>query len=146
MQLLNFFRTPIHSWLESQFKKKTLKNDAISALHRREGNNFYAKKNLVKSLQFYTKSLCFATPHSKESGLALANRSAVLFEMREYQLCLKDIELCFKTNYPTDLKPKIYLRRTECYYELNQEESLNKCIQEVFNFLETENIVDKGNE
>ncbi|XP_044254997.1 SET and MYND domain-containing protein 4-like [Tribolium madens] len=135
--------TRIYSWLENQFKNKTVKNNTISALHRREGNNFYAEKNLIKSFDCYTKSLRFAIPYSKEYGLALANRSAVSFELKEYHNCLKDIELCFKSNYPTDLKPKIYIRKAECYYELNEKESLNQCISEVFHFLETENVVEK---
>lgn len=74
------------SWLETQFKNKTGKNDSLSTIYRQEGNKCYAKKDLLKSLEFYTRSLCCATPNGKEYGLALANRSAVSFEMKEFEV------------------------------------------------------------
>lgn len=80
------FRSPVESWLESQFKSKVKKDDRLSIFFRKEGNKCYARKDLLKSLEFYTKSLCYATPGSREYGLALANRSAVSFEMKEYEV------------------------------------------------------------
>lgn len=80
------FRSPVDSWLESQFKNKTKKDDNLSTFYRQEGNKCYARKDLLKSLEFYTKSLCCATPNSREYGLALANRSAVSFEMKEFEV------------------------------------------------------------
>lgn len=82
----DIFRSPIDSWLETQFKNKTEKDDALSTFYRQEGNKYYARKNLLKSMEFYIKSLCFATPNGKEYGLALANRSAVFFEMEEFEV------------------------------------------------------------
>lgn len=63
-----------------------IKDDGLSTYYRKEGNKCYARKDLVKSLEYYTKSLCCATPNSREYGLALANRSAVSFEMKEYEV------------------------------------------------------------
>lgn len=83
---LVIFRSPVESWLESQFKSKLKKDDRLSIVYRKEGNKCYARKDLLKSLEFYTKSLCCATPGSREYGLALANRSAVSFEMKEYEV------------------------------------------------------------
>lgn len=135
--------SPVDSWLETQFKNKVQKDDTLSTYYRQEGNKCYARKDLLKSLEFYTKSLCCATPNGREYGLALANRSAVSFEMKEYENCLRDIELCFKTNYPKDLKPKIYLRKADCFFEVGQKENLDKCIQESLKFLHAEDLPDK---
>ncbi|CAG9864473.1 unnamed protein product [Phyllotreta striolata] len=131
----NLDLSPVDSWLENQFKDKIVKDDRLSLYYRKEGNKCYAQKNLLKSLEFYTKSLCTATPGSKEYGLALANRSAVSFEMKEYENCLKDIDLCFNTYYPVDLKPKIYFRKADCFFETGQTENFEKCINEIQRFL-----------
>ncbi|CAH0547824.1 unnamed protein product [Brassicogethes aeneus] len=133
----------IENWLEVQFKTKTLKNDKLSTVYRQEGNKCYARKDRLKSLEFYTKSLCSATTNGKEYGLALANRSAVSFEMGEYENCVRDIDLCFETNYPKDLKPKIYIRKAECYIFLGQKENLKECINAMQDFVVKENISGK---
>ncbi|XP_030763066.1 SET and MYND domain-containing protein 4-like [Sitophilus oryzae] len=133
----------VDSWLETQFKNKVKKDNSMSTFYRQEGNKCYARKDLLKSLEFYTKSLCCATPNGREYGLALANRSAVSFEMKEFENCIRDIDLCFKTNYPRDLKPKIYLRKAECYFEIGQKDDLDKCINEALEFLSTQNISEK---
>ncbi|KAL1516683.1 hypothetical protein ABEB36_000563 [Hypothenemus hampei] len=135
--------SPVESWLEIKFKTKVQKDDSLSTFYRQEGNKCYARKDLLKSLELYTKSLCFATVNSREYGLALANRSAVSFEMKEFQNCLRDIDLCFKTSYPKDLWPKIYLRKAECYWEMGLQENLDKCIQEALIYLNKENISEK---
>ncbi|XP_019867309.1 SET and MYND domain-containing protein 4 [Aethina tumida] len=142
-QFYNLDLSEIENWLQAQFKNKTLKDDKLSTVYRQEGNKYYARKDRLKSLEFYTKSLCSATPNGKEYGLALANRSAVSFEMGEYENCVRDINLCFKTNYPTDLKPKIYIRKAECYIYLGQKENLEQCISEMYNFISSANIPGK---
>ncbi|KAH1003901.1 SET and MYND domain-containing protein 4 isoform X1 [Dendroctonus ponderosae] len=136
--------SPVDSWLETQFKNKIGKDDSLSTIYRQEGNKCYAKKDLLKSLEFYTRSLCCATPNGKEYGLALANRSAVSFEMKEFESCLRDIELCFQSNYPKDLRPKVYIRKAECLYESGQQSNLEKCIREALKFLNGTKIVDKN--
>ncbi|KAJ8910841.1 hypothetical protein NQ315_015576 [Exocentrus adspersus] len=63
--------------------------------------------------------------------------------MKEFENCLKDIDLCFTTDYPTDLKPKIYFRKAECYFETGQKDNLEKCLRETYDFLISNNIGDK---
>jgi len=78
----------VDSWLQTQFENKVEKDDTLSTFYRQEGNKCYARKELLKSLELYTKSLCCATPNGQEYGLALANRSAVSFEMREFSVLI----------------------------------------------------------
>ncbi|XP_066256363.1 SET and MYND domain-containing protein 4-like [Euwallacea similis] len=142
-QFYSFDLSPINSWLKTHFQNKVLKDDTQSVQFRQEGNQCYARKELVKCLQLYTKSMCFATLNSKEYGLALANRSAAFLELKEYRDCITDIELCFKSNYPKQLRPKVYMRKAECYIEMGQKDDLNKCIYEALKFLRNESIPDK---
>lgn len=93
-----YSRSEIENWLQAQFKNKTLKDDKLSTVYRQEGNKYYARKDRLKSLEFYTKSLCSATPNGKEYGLALANRSAVSFEMGEYEVSLYICLICLYFN------------------------------------------------
>ncbi|KAJ8981287.1 hypothetical protein NQ317_004023 [Molorchus minor] len=44
--------SPVDSWLESQFKAK---DDNLSTFYRQEGNKCYARKDLLKSLEFLYK-------------------------------------------------------------------------------------------
>lgn len=49
------------------------------------GNKLYAnKKYFRRSIEFYTKSLNFAEFNGEAYSLALANRSAVFFELKDY--------------------------------------------------------------
>ncbi|VEN37449.1 unnamed protein product [Callosobruchus maculatus] len=140
----NLDLSPVDSWLETHFINRIEKDDKTSIQYRKEGNKYYASKDLVKSLEYYTKSICNATVGGREYSLALANRSAVTFEMREYENCLRDIELCLKADYPTALKPKIYFRKAECYLATSQKENFEKCIFEVADLLHnTHTYIDK---
>nr|CAI5865838.1 unnamed protein product [Callosobruchus analis] len=139
----NLDLSPVDSWLESHFINKVEKDDKVSIQYRKEGNKYYACKDLVKSLEYYTKSICNATLNGREYSLALANRSAVTFEMREYENCLKDIELCLKADYPTALKPKIYFRKAECFLAMSQKENFEKGILEITDLLCNALIDDK---
>lgn len=57
-------------------------------------------------------------------SILLANRSAVLFEMKQYKECLLSIEYALKIgNYPKKLLYKLYLRKAKCYSELENFES-----------------------
>lgn len=61
--------------------------DNTKSIHiRKQGNVFYKNKSLKKSLQLYNSSICYAPVSSEEYFLALANRSAVTFEMGKYEV------------------------------------------------------------
>ncbi|CAH1968869.1 unnamed protein product [Acanthoscelides obtectus] len=136
-QFYNLDLSPIDSWLESHFINIIEKDDKTSTHYRKEGNKCYARKDLVKSLKYYTKSVCNATPGNREYALALANRSAVILEMGAYENCLRDIEHCLKADYPNELKPKIHFRKAECYLASNQKEYFEKCVAELDDLLGT---------
>lgn len=62
------------------------KNEDLAQLFRNQGNTCYKKKELEKSFQQYTYSLTVAGYGGTQYALALSNRSAVLFEMKEFEV------------------------------------------------------------
>jgi tetratricopeptide (TPR) repeat protein len=85
---------------------------------RDEGNKFFKAKNFRNSIQLYTESLSWApfpTDVCDQSiSLAFANRSASLFQLAEYQMCLEDISCALRYGYPNELRYKLYDRRGQC--------------------------------
>lgn len=76
---------------KSETKSKTL---------RGEGNSFYSARKFFDALLKYNESLCYAGPGSENLGHAFANRSAVYFEMKLYENCLRNIQLARDNFYP----------------------------------------------
>jgi SET and MYND domain-containing protein 4 len=75
-----------------EFHKHVPKHDEYAERFRICGNKCYQKRDFYGALECYNNSLCLA---KSESNLALAysNRSAVYFEVQEYQHCLENIRL-----------------------------------------------------
>ncbi|NXP51754.1 SMYD4 protein, partial [Heliornis fulica] len=53
-------------------------------------------------------------PGSPEVSVCFANRSAALFHLGRFQLCLEDIARAESQGYPDRLLPKVLLRKAEC--------------------------------
>ena len=51
-------------------------------------------------------------------ALALANRSAALVHLKEYNLAVRDIQLALQSGYPDNQKHKLYDRLGYCYQQL----------------------------
>ena len=103
----------------------------------------YQKNRLQEALDLYTQSICLAPhpppPHSfvfqniggdhedgigghqhEELALGYANRSAVLFQMKEYELCIRDITRAFDNSYPNNLMYKLFERKARCLKALKE--------------------------
>lgn len=87
-------------------------NDKSEAL-RKEGNELYSQRKFFKALLKYNESLCFAEPGSDNIGHAYANRSAVYFETRLYEKCLRNIEKA-KSSYPESCFEALNKRAEKC--------------------------------
>ncbi|XP_068215695.1 SET and MYND domain-containing protein 4-like [Palaemon carinicauda] len=126
-----------HSCLDPEVPPSR-KSKSESERLRGEGNKAFQKKNLSEALKHYNLSILVA-PHppldcegeiinspAVENGevtdennyealpLGYANRSAVLFELKQYEECLKDIERAFQYGYPESLQNKLVKRREGC--------------------------------
>lgn len=90
------------------------KNDAVSLQKRQQGNALFTNRKWVEAIEKYNEGLCYAKPGSQTVSLAYANRSAVFFHLKQFDRCLKDIELAKKSGYPADLRQKLDKRKADC--------------------------------
>lgn len=81
---------------------------------RSAGNKLYVERSFFDALLKYNESLCHAETGSEAVGLAFANRSAVFFEMKLYDRCLRNIELAKSNGYPEKNFPILDKRATKC--------------------------------
>ncbi|XP_012553650.2 SET and MYND domain-containing protein 4 [Hydra vulgaris] len=100
---------------------------------RNLGNRQYGNYQLLDALRSYSVSISLAEYNSKELALAYGNRSAVLFETKEYNICKADINAALMSKFPCEKKYKLYERLGKCYIKLlfydKAVDALNLCIQ-----------------
>lgn len=75
--------------------KDDIKADGI----RKQGNNFYVRKAFKESCEYYSKGLSFATYKSELYGTILANRSAALFMLNQYEVSITRFVLLLVTRF-----------------------------------------------
>lgn len=71
-----------------QLKNKQGKNENKSESLRIKGNSYFQRKEYFDCCHYYTRSLCYAVKNSANYGLALANRSAALFHIGDFEVIL----------------------------------------------------------
>lgn len=81
-------------------KRDSLKVSDRAKAARAAGNKFYFERSFFDALVKYNESLCYAETDSESIGLAFANKSAVYFEMKLIERCLRNIELAKANKYP----------------------------------------------
>jgi tetratricopeptide (TPR) repeat protein len=106
------------------------KNNSIANKFRLKGNEYYKSLQFDEALICYNKSLCYALPTSIEFALCFANRSAVYFEIQEYEVCIENINLALDFGYKN--KVHVLLDRLERCEELLLSDSSNKSQEEFF--------------
>nr|XP_022900036.1 SET and MYND domain-containing protein 4-like [Onthophagus taurus] len=117
---------PITTWLKTRFlSPKYAKNTKKSQKYRSGGNGCFSKNKFEEALKNFTLALNYAEFNTDEYSLALANRSATYFYLKDYQSCVKDINNCLNSNYPLKFHPKVFIRKAEALEKL-------KCLNEDF--------------
>lgn len=107
----DFSRKVVQAAVNTVFSQKC---SLMSRQHRSEGNNLYEKTQFEEAILLYNNAIMAAKNESEELGIAYANRSACFLKLKEYALCLGDIELAKKNKYPARLMPKLESRKVEC--------------------------------
>lgn len=102
------------------------KDESKSERARNYGNEMYKVRHYDDALIFYNESIAFAKNNGKNLALAYGNRSAVLFQMKQYAASLQDIEQAKICNYPADLLNKLQVRQKKCEQFLNNIPSKTK--------------------
>ncbi|XP_023324175.1 SET and MYND domain-containing protein 4 isoform X1 [Eurytemora carolleeae] len=100
-------------------------NSSISS-YRADGNKEFKKREFSKALVLYNQAI--RTSRGDELGFAIANRSAVYFQQREYMYCINDCEACILFHYPANMQYKILERQGRCYINLGLEQKAQDCL------------------
>lgn len=95
------------------------KDASKSVQFRDQGNKEYQAKRFYSALDCYTKAICQGPNGSETLALALANRSAVMFHLKEFQHCIHDLDLAIKGDYPKKTLFKLYERKIKCLAQLS---------------------------
>jgi tetratricopeptide (TPR) repeat protein len=101
-----------------------MKSNEKSLAARNEGNAFYVQRKFHESLLKYNESLCLAEAGSENLGYAYANRSAVYFELRVFDKCLKNVEAAMENHYPEKSWEILKKRQEKCQQLSSQQEKL----------------------
>lgn len=83
-----------------------MKDNKLADKFRDEGNHFYKETNFYEALKSYNQSFCHAETLSDRIPLVFANRSAVYFEVNQYENCLENIKLARSHGYKNETKLK----------------------------------------
>ncbi len=101
--------------------KSNTKSDSL----RREGNELFYRKSYYNAMVKYNESLCFAEPTSEMLGQAYANRSALYFEMKLFDNCVKNISAAKRNKYPEKNIEILNKREAKCLTVLKQSNGEN---------------------
>lgn len=95
------------------FRFNSNKNDVLSDLARKEGNEKYSRRDFKGAMDKYNECIRLA---EDLNGLSIgyANRSSCFFSLEMYDRCLIDIELAKNFNYPEHLMYKLNNRKQKC--------------------------------
>lgn len=76
----------------------------------------FKSKRFDQAVASYTASILRSYPGTESWSFALANRSAALYRLYDYDNCLKDVDRALSSSYPVALAYKLYERagRAEC--------------------------------
>nr|XP_033778333.1 SET and MYND domain-containing protein 4 isoform X2 [Geotrypetes seraphini] len=115
------------------------KDPEASAFYKQEGNKRFQGKKYACAAVLYSKALSHATKGSEQIAVCFANRSAALFHLGQYQVCLEDIERALDSGYPELLVYKVLLRRAECLLQLQKPQEAATIFRELEEKLVSQN-------
>lgn len=94
------------------------KNNKKSEEFREIGNNHFSTGTnaaFLDALKWYNKSICYAEEDSEHISIGYANRSAVYFELKLYDECIKNIEMAKGVvGFPKRLSERLQKRENSC--------------------------------
>ncbi|XP_069730448.1 SET and MYND domain-containing protein 4 [Phaenicophaeus curvirostris] len=81
---------------------------------REEGNRLFGRRRYRAAAIRYSQAASHELPGTPEISICFANRSAALFHLGYFEVCLEDIARAESHGYPDRLLPKVLLRKAEC--------------------------------
>ncbi|GFO29337.1 SET and MYND domain-containing protein 4-like [Plakobranchus ocellatus] len=136
------------SWLPTYFntcKSWHGKSKVEAAFWKTKGNNFFQQRKFALAVDAYTQS-CINAPVSEgeDLTLSLGNRSAALFHLTHYQLCITDIDRALSLNFPPASLHKLLARKTMALVKLDKKTEAVKSLLVLKNFVDSPSFSLKG--
>lgn len=100
-----------------------LKSNKKASEVRQVGNRLFLANDFRAAAEKYNESICWAEGKDEDLGIGYANRSAIYYEMEQYEFSLNNIELAKKHNYPQRLMAKLLAREINCKNKMKIEHS-----------------------
>ncbi|NXN96899.1 SMYD4 protein, partial [Rhinopomastus cyanomelas] len=101
--------------LESLCRRvRTGKDPAAAVFYREEGNRLFGRRRYEAAVRLYSQAASHELPDRPDVSVCFANRSAALFHLGCFEVCLEDIARAEGHGYPDRLLPKVLLRKAEC--------------------------------
>ncbi|XP_068010710.1 SET and MYND domain-containing protein 4 isoform X1 [Melanerpes formicivorus] len=95
-------------------RARTGKEPAAACFYREEGNRLFGRRHYGAAVRLYSQAASHEVPGSPDLAICFANRSAALFHLGCFEVCLEDIARAESHGYPDRLLPKVLLRKVEC--------------------------------
>ncbi|KAM3966739.1 SET and MYND domain containing, class 4, member 3 [Aphomia sociella] len=109
-----------------------------------EGNKAVQKGDWGKALELYSQSLVFMPKtETEELSIVLANRSAALNHLEQYEDALLDIRRCLSLGYPRHLRYKVYERKARSLLVLKRNQEAITAFQDTISALDEANNLNK---
>ena len=90
---------------------------------RELGNKLFKEGDYHQACTHYTQAVRFAPFPTEDDpdtlAIALANRSAALFALNRYRLCLMDLNMAISFGYPEANLYKLHIRKIKCLHILS---------------------------
>ncbi|XP_038615137.1 SET and MYND domain-containing protein 4 [Tachyglossus aculeatus] len=132
LQCCSLIQPEDEALLERLSRDYSVEKDPDSALFfKEEGNRKFQRKNYRSAAMLYSKGVAHARPNTQEMSVCYANRSAALFYLGQYEVCLEDIKRAQGHGYPVNLQPKILSRKAECLLALGRVQEATQAVEEL---------------
>ncbi|NXJ79504.1 SMYD4 protein, partial [Trogon melanurus] len=117
------------------------KEAAAARFYREEGNRLFGRRQFGAAVRRYSRAASHELPGGPEVSICFANRSAALFHLGCFQVCLEDIARAESHGYPDRLLPKVLLRKAECLLCLGRLQDAADALDVVENKIAMDGIV-----
>ncbi|XP_026323810.1 SET and MYND domain-containing protein 4 [Hyposmocoma kahamanoa] len=109
-----------------------------------EGNKAVQKGDWAKAMQLYSQSMIYMPKkETEELSIVLANRSAALNHLEQYEDTLDDIKRCLSLGYPRHLRYKVYERKARSLLVLKRNKEAITAFQDTISALDEATKLDK---
>ncbi|XP_040506012.1 SET and MYND domain-containing protein 4 isoform X1 [Gallus gallus] len=122
-------------------RARTGKEPAAARFYREEGNRQFGRCCYRDAVRLYSQAAAHEPPRSPEVALCFANRSAALFHLGHFEVCLEDIARAESHGYPDRLLPKVLLRKAECLLRLGKLQDATDTLTAVENKMTVDGIM-----